>query len=252
MNLKKIESNNKNRIVIYTALFGNYDNLIDPPHNCNDCDFICFTDQKHLKSKIWEIRFIDICDLPSNLMNRKYKIMPHLFLKEYENSIYIDSNIALLSNPVKLFNKYITEKKLIAAPRHLTRDCVYKEAIVVREKKMVPLENLNLQLEFYKNEGMPQNCGMNEMNVIFRKHNEISIIKAMELWFSLITKYTARDQLSFPYVKWKLDLRVETVKESTREINGYYFAMPHKNSAIVDKIKINFKYYISRMILHFR
>lgn len=45
----------KNKFVVYTALFGNYDDLIDPKENYEGCDFICFTDQKHLTSDIcWD------------------------------------------------------------------------------------------------------------------------------------------------------------------------------------------------------
>jgi len=69
----------KNKLVVYTALFGDYDDLIEPKEKFEGCDFICFTDQKHLTSDIWEIRLVEECDLPPNMMNRKYKILP-LFL----------------------------------------------------------------------------------------------------------------------------------------------------------------------------
>lgn len=62
----------KNNFVVYTALFGDYDNLIDPKEKYEGCDFIYFTDQKHLKSDIWEIRIVEDIDLPLNMMNRKY------------------------------------------------------------------------------------------------------------------------------------------------------------------------------------
>ncbi|HBH9578999.1 TPA: hypothetical protein KYD21_004901, partial [Escherichia coli] len=36
----------KNNIVVYTALFGDYDELIEIPEGMHKCDFICFTDQQ--------------------------------------------------------------------------------------------------------------------------------------------------------------------------------------------------------------
>jgi len=42
----------KNKLVVYTALFGDYDNLIEPKEKFEGCDFICFTDQKHLTSDV--------------------------------------------------------------------------------------------------------------------------------------------------------------------------------------------------------
>jgi len=35
----------KNKIVIYTAIFGGKDNLIEPEYIPKGCDFVCFTDQ---------------------------------------------------------------------------------------------------------------------------------------------------------------------------------------------------------------
>jgi hypothetical protein len=117
----------KNKLVVYTALFGDFDDLIEPKEKFEGCDFICFTDQKHLASDVWEIRLIEECDLPPNMMNRKYKILPHLFLSQYEWSLYVDANIAILSNPMDLANKYLSKYDM-AVPKHFARDCVYDEA----------------------------------------------------------------------------------------------------------------------------
>ena len=36
----------KNKLVIYTALFGDYDDLKDPYEPFDGCEFICFADDK--------------------------------------------------------------------------------------------------------------------------------------------------------------------------------------------------------------
>jgi hypothetical protein len=48
-----------NQLIVYTTIFGNYDELIDPKEKYPGCDFICFTDQKSLKSDIWQIQIIE-------------------------------------------------------------------------------------------------------------------------------------------------------------------------------------------------
>jgi len=87
-----------NKKVVYTDLFGNYDELQEPNMIWKDWDFLCFTDDKNLKSNIWNIIYVE-SELSSNLENRKYKILPHRFLDQYEVSLYIDSNIKILKDP---------------------------------------------------------------------------------------------------------------------------------------------------------
>ena len=38
----------KNRVVVYTTIFNNYDTLNDPPIFYKDVDYVCFTDSKKL------------------------------------------------------------------------------------------------------------------------------------------------------------------------------------------------------------
>ncbi|MGR4118261.1 hypothetical protein K8Q22_07980 [Klebsiella pneumoniae] len=45
----------KNNIVVYTALFGDYDELIEIPEGMHKCDFICFTDQKLKIKKVGKL-----------------------------------------------------------------------------------------------------------------------------------------------------------------------------------------------------
>jgi hypothetical protein len=84
------------KIVIYTAVFGNnnYDALSS---NLPGFDFICFTDKKK-ESSTWKIKLVK-ADLSPEVLNRKYKILAHKYLKKYDVSLYIDANIKILKNP---------------------------------------------------------------------------------------------------------------------------------------------------------
>ena len=94
----------KNNFVVYTALFGKYDDLLKPAPSAH-CDYVCFTDDPLLKSNIWEVRVVS-SHLPENMMNRLYKTKPHVHFPNYKASIYVDSNIKILNDPIGLFNKY--------------------------------------------------------------------------------------------------------------------------------------------------
>ncbi|TCW60163.1 glycosyltransferase domain-containing protein [Treponema sp. J25] len=210
----------KNKLVVYTALFGDYDNLIDPPQKYNECDFICFTDQKHMTSDIWEIRLIENCDLPPNMMNRKYKVLPHLFLSEYEWSLYVDANIAILGNPLDLAKKYLSQYDM-AVPKHFARECVYdeaKECVILGKTKY---DETQKQMDKYKNEGFPKNFGLGENNILFRKHNSEKIMKLMNDWWHELNIHTKRDQLSLAYVLWKNGEKFYFMDESARGSNYF-------------------------------
>ena len=96
---------NKNKIVIYTSIFGSYDGLIPQPQ-FKGVDYICFTD-KPFKSSKWKIITVSSKISDTTRKSRHPKILPHLYLKDYKYSIYIDGNILVLRNPKILFNKIL-------------------------------------------------------------------------------------------------------------------------------------------------
>lgn len=93
-------SNGRKRLVIYTTLLGGYDFLREPSVITPECDYICFTDDPTLKSDVWQ--FVDVSgdkgSLPQNKWNRKYKVLAHRYLSEYDASLYVDSNVRLIGN----------------------------------------------------------------------------------------------------------------------------------------------------------
>ena len=87
----------KSKIVVYTALFGNYSGLIEQP-KIKGVDYICYTDQD-LKSKSWKVIKVEPPIPGDNTRsNRYYKILPHKHLKEHRISVYIDANYLIIGN----------------------------------------------------------------------------------------------------------------------------------------------------------
>lgn len=211
----------KNNKVIYTALFGKYDYL-EEPEVFDGWDYICFTDQKDLKSSIWDIIVIENNAYQLNELNRLYKWLPHKFLKNYDTSLYIDTNISINKNPDSLVKKYLNES-FIAIPYHPS-DCIYNEskACVLLGKSNI--ENTFEQMKKYREKGFPQNFGLSENSIIFRKHNDGKVIELMENVFNNFNvNKTKRDQLSLFYEIWKLNFK-EYVLMEERIDNSEYFA----------------------------
>jgi len=220
-----------NILVVYTALFGDYDDLIDPKEDYNGCIFICFTDQKHLKSNIWEIRVIEDIDLPLNMMNRRYKILPHLFLSEYEQSLYIDANIGILENPRYLSSKYL-KKNHFYMPKHFDRNCIYEEAkecIVLSKSDFFKTKK---QIKMYQVDGFPKAFGMGENNILLRTHNEQVIVSIMENWWQELLHGVKRDQLSLAYILWKHNKRFNYLTEHARDKKYFTYTKHHNEKKI--------------------
>jgi hypothetical protein len=217
-------------LVVYTALFGDYDNLIEPKENYENCYFVCFTDQKHLKSNIWDIKIIEHNDLPLNVMNRKYKMLPHLFFNEYKWSLYIDSNIAIVGNIYNLAKRYLDTND-IAIPIHFKRECIYEELLAVEHSKKANSAIVNNFKSYLQKEGFPENFGLTENNIIFRRHNSTIIIKLMDEWWIFFNEYIQRDQLHLMFLIWKYNINLNKISINSRG-NDFFRTKPHKSENI--------------------
>ena len=239
-----------NRLIVYTALFGNYDRLIDPPIRFPGCDFICFTDQAHLSSDVWDIRLVEKIDLSPAMMNRWYKIFPHMIFPQYEKSLYVDANIEILKNPLDLSNKYLS-KTNFSSPKHFARSCIYDEArecIVLRKDSV---RGIKRQISRYRQEGFPEKFGLSENNILFRNHLNPSLISLMEKWWRELLRETGRDQLSLSYVMWVSGVSHHFMDESSRDGKGYFSYKMHSefnSQPFVSRLKDFAHYSLRRFI----
>ena len=69
--------------------------LHKPDIELNGYDFVCFTDNPNFKSDIWDIRLVDAIYDDGARNAKRYKLMPHRFLSEYDVSIWIDIEVKI-------------------------------------------------------------------------------------------------------------------------------------------------------------
>jgi|YelNatPaOPRAMG01_1025707.scaffolds.fasta_scaffold06664_5 hypothetical protein len=234
-----------NRTVIYTAIFGDKDTLLEPRFIPPGCDFICFTDSDDFKSPVWQIRKGEPVSNDPVRNARFYKVMPHRFLSEYEYSVWVDGNILVRGDVNKLIEKYLA-KVNIACFNHAEnkadpRNSVYEEAealvkMAARGKFKDDPEVIKKQMEAYKAAGFPDNNGLIVSMEMIRRHNEGDVIKSMEDWWNEIKNYSRRDQLSFNYIAWKNKLNFVYINGDSRD-NEYFLWLPHKNKKYWDSPK---------------
>lgn len=218
------------KYVIYTAFTKGYDSIKDPLVITKNCDYICFTDSPSVNSTIWKVRPFPKSNLDNVRKCRQMKITPHIFLSEYQYSIWVDANILINDDLTKECNRYfVNSDKDMYTFKHPKRDCIYDEGKAYQILKLDNPQLVKKQMSFYKSNKYPTHKGLVESNVIFRKHNSAKIIPVMDEWWVLIKKYSRRDQLSFNYAAWKHNFEYGLLENDSHN-NHYFISTTHKTN----------------------
>jgi hypothetical protein len=193
------------RKVVYTAMFGQFDDVHDPIIELPGWDMLFFTDAK-LKSNKWEIVNVSKKEEFDNIqMSRYYKILPHLHLKNYDTSLWVDASI-LICKPIDEFVNFITNDVKMGIYQHTKN---WKTEFDVMNYWCRDMNVLNTQMSDYQKDGFDTNKTIMSGNVILREHVDDKVIQAMQLWWEQFNKYyIKRDQISLAYSIWKSNLSV--------------------------------------------
>lgn len=223
INYMKLSTGNK--IVVYTAIFGDYDTIKEPDYVHEDVDYVCFTDNKNLKSDVFEIRLVDRIYDNVTKNPRMLKVLSHLFLIDYDYSLWIDGSVKIRGLDFKnLIDGYL-ENASIALHKHHKRNCIYEEAKACIHHKKDDNNIINKQMKYYKREGYPKKNALVETAQIIRKEDE-DVKKLNLYWWSLLDTFSIRDQLSFSFASWKLKIKYG-VFSNTQSQDSYFKNFPH-------------------------
>ena len=152
------------------------------------------------------------------------KICPHRYLKDYDVSIWVDGNIAIVGNLYQFIKQYDLDKVPFYTRVHPARNCIYDEANACIRMNKDSSESIKKQVERYKNEGYPKHIGLVETGIILRKHNE-EICKCIDdMWATELLLNSHRDQLSFNYICWKKHF-IPGVLKNEFKLNNQFFKL---------------------------
>ena len=218
---------NKNaKSIIYTCISGDCDIIpIIQTYYSPDRRYICFTDNRTLINMkyfgMWEIRPLAFNELDGIRNARWHKMHPHILFPDCNESIWIDANIDILTP--YLFEEIRVKDLPLLVPLHYCRKSVYSELKAVKCLKRDQEDIVDKIQNYIREKGMPENYGLNETNIIYRKHNVDKIKTLMDDWWEMIAKFSKRDQLSFSYVLWKNNIRVEDISIDNARIDPLNF-----------------------------
>lgn len=229
------------RICVYTCITGDYDQLQHIQKEAN-IDYICFTNNRNLCSKEWQVVHIDNEGNMDDLcLARKIKILGHELLRvNYDISIWVDGVIQIRGNVREFLENYCSlDSYDMTCFRHRMRDCVYDEAtacIIHRKENKAAMIDF---LDFMTKEDFPKHAGLAETGVLIRKHNSKQVKETMRLWFDLLCRYTKRDQLTFPYCIYKTGLKVNWLDLNILD-NPWFLGRVHKQNKETNVARVFF------------
>ena len=172
--------------VIYTCLFGKYDNL-NPAPVYKGWDTVLFTDAIPENARGWEVRLVQN-ELSPEKESRRYKFLSHIYLSNYNLVCHIDANMQLI-------------KEHLNTPlwfKHPVRSNVFDEAKRIVELEKDSEETVKAQMRFYI-ENKYKNYPLMENGFFIRRHSkEMNLI--MDRAWEIIKRFSYRDQLALPFV----------------------------------------------------
>tara|TARA_R110000824_G_scaffold345000_3_gene531707 strand:- start:410 stop:1114 length:705 start_codon:yes stop_codon:yes gene_type:complete len=193
------------KIAILTSMCGMSNSLHNPTQKFDGVDYIAFVDRPHASATAWDQRTALDFTLDYSYKGRRnakiYKILPHLFLPEYDYWFWVDPTHEVTVCPRLIIEEYMNNADM-GLWKHKHRDCAYQEGEELRSLNYDHQELIQDQLSYYKSMKFPEHWGLYELPINIRKNTDGVKILNMR-WWEQICKYSSRDQMSFPFVLWK-------------------------------------------------
>lgn len=214
------------RVAVYTVVTNGYDRPSPPAYVSANCDYILFTDDDKLIAPGWSVRLLENpSHMDKHRLSRYPKIMPHLFLNDYNYSIYVDANFSIVGDVIELL--YPMKNNQMALFKHYLRKCIYEEASVCLQNKRDSKEVILSQMRNYQERGFPHNYGLSLNSFIIRQHMDKEVIRLMSEWWEQVNTFSKRDQLSLFYVFWVNDYHNYKLIDAELRNNQYLILRKH-------------------------
>jgi O-antigen biosynthesis protein len=189
-------------VVVYTALLGGYDRLLEQPLEAGT-DYLCVTDGPLPESLTWSSRQVCHRARPQRVA-RWLKTHPHEVAPAHDWTVWIDARVSIrVPDLVATLLDAASASGLAVIASH-PRQCLYDEAAKVYRDGFDTSPRLLAQIRRYRRAGYPPGHGLWSTMVLARDNRSPAIRKLNESWHREIALGSVRDQVSLPFVAWRL------------------------------------------------
>ena len=232
------------RAVIYTAIFGGYDNLKQPAAQDQPCDFVCFTDMK-LPRRAGDWRIVAIPRdrrVHPRLQAKRFKLLSHRIFPggrlawryapashrpRFDLSIWVDGSALITSS------RFVGDMRRLLADGdwamfvHPERDCIYEEATVSSGMEKYRGLPIFPQVDAYRAAVPPRGGLYAATTIVRREPTSDAVLAVNEAWWAENLKWTYQDQLSLPYVLGRLGGPAPISIRENLWKNPWFDVVPH-------------------------
>lgn len=227
------------RVVVYTAIAGNYDNLLAHEYLDPTIDYIAFVDGPKKTQGVWELRQMDYWHPEPVRMARYVKSHPHKYFPNYDVAVWIDASVMLCGDIKPYVDSLLADTNMpLAGIPHPQRNCIYKEAATLNGIGKDSSSRIQGQVVGYQEAGYPANFGLIETNFLPINLQHEATAPVMDGWWREMVRHSFRDQLSLNYSLWeqKQDWRrLFEEKESVRNHEDFAYFGHGSNSGFPDE-----------------
>ena len=190
------------RVVVYTSAFGS-DAKLREAKIFPGVDYVCFTDQPHLKSQM-KIQTWKINRWPRSQgrWSKAFKILPHRYFKKYSYSLWIDPTHRLVVHPFYLIDRFLTDSD-IALFKDKKKRLVADELERRIQKGTKSEEAMKTWIKPFES----RDQALSSSTVILRKHDSPPLQKSMADWWVELYGHGKSEQLCLDYALKKQDIR---------------------------------------------
>lgn len=221
-----MKSGSRLRPVIYTAIFGGYDDVsFVPTQKQMECyRFVLFSDElSHVNG--WDVIKIPVKN--PVMCNRKLKMFPWLYLEE-RHTFYIDGSVFLGENFSTLFTSLINEKYVFAVQKHRGGGNIGTELIrCIDNGKLETTHIQNFLDEQVDTTPLSVECGF-----IYRDADSKLVRVHAKSWWNFFKFKCPRDQLWVHQAAKETGLQIRILDSCFNDNNNYLKLRPHKYKKI--------------------
>lgn len=187
-------------LALVTSIYGDYDELVDPPVQDGVDDYVAVVDRHHPGTRLWRQVIEPRTHMHPRLAAKVAKCRPDWYT-DCGRTVWIDGGARLLHQGAA---QWAAEHGPFAQFVHPERQDIEAEAMVSAGMRKYADQPVLEQVAYYKKLGMPDNFGLWATGMIVRDNTFNSPGRLMgEMWMAEQIRWTYQDQLSWPFLLWR-------------------------------------------------
>ena len=192
------------RLAAVCAIYGGYDLIPPVPEGVDDA--VLVTDVPVRSG--WR-NVVEPSSAHPRHAAKRPRARPDLYT-DCDASLWIDGSVHVRDERfVQIVRERLEHHELVLWDHPEDRDCLFQEAQHCHDWEKYRDEPVLAQAEHYRAAGMPEHFGLWATTCIARRHSD-TMRRFGDAWLAEMARWTAKDQVSFPFLLWRDGIRPGT------------------------------------------